>query len=306
MKEKGLSDVLGDNMQSINSSSITTFCVIVGTIILLVVFIIIVLYREGKQKLIAKRTEIVKEYSKKYQKIKQINGQYPFSPLQQQYRIAKNCKTKQEFDKTDIDTILCSDISDNLAEYKQLLNSVIRNQNQYELYNKDFNICLYEITDEDKELYLKWDFFDEYEEKLCEELRQKPITELIVKVEKEYYSPKGRNHYRACSVFDTKEIIAHYKEARLHSELDYIFKTSYYKNDNRRDPIPPSMRYDIMKRDGFRCVLCGASAQDGVKLHIDHILPVSKGGVTEPSNLRTLCDKCNLGKGAKYDPYGFN
>lgn len=62
-----------------------------------------------------------------------------------------------------------------------------------------------------------------------------------------------------------------------------------------------SMRYDVMRRDNFRCVLCGASAEDGVQLHVDHIVPLAKGGKTEISNLRTLCDRCNLGKGAKIE-----
>lgn len=38
-----------------------------------------------------------------------------------------------------------------------------------------------------------------------------------------------------------------------------------------------------------------------MKLHVDHIMPISKGGKTEPSNLRTLCIDCNLGKGAKIE-----
>lgn len=69
----------------------------------------------------------------------------------------------------------------------------------------------------------------------------------------------------------------------------------------QRRLVTPSLRYDIMKRDGFRCVICGRGADDGVKLHVDHIKPVSKGGKSTPSNLRTLCQDCNLGKSAKYD-----
>ena len=56
-----------------------------------------------------------------------------------------------------------------------------------------------------------------------------------------------------------------------------------------------------MKRDGFRCVICGRTAEDGVKLHVDHIKPISKDGLTVPDNLRTLCQDCNLGKSDKYD-----
>lgn len=70
----------------------------------------------------------------------------------------------------------------------------------------------------------------------------------------------------------------------------------------QRRLMTDSLRYDVMQRDGFRCVLCGATAkEDGVKLHVDHITPISKGGKTEMANLRTLCERCNLGKGSKIE-----
>lgn len=57
-------------------------------------------------------------------------------------------------------------------------------------------------------------------------------------------------------------------------------------------------RFRVMKRDGFRCVLCGASPaiSPGCELHIDHIVPWSLGGETVEDNLRTLCSNCNLGR----------
>lgn len=79
---------------------------------------------------------------------------------------------------------------------------------------------------------------------------------------------------------------------------------SHYKQmaAEQRRLLTPSLRYDILVRDNFRCKICGASAEDGVKLHVDHILPVSKGGKTVESNLRTLCERCNLGKSNKIEP----
>lgn len=65
----------------------------------------------------------------------------------------------------------------------------------------------------------------------------------------------------------------------------------------QRRLMTPSLRYRVLSRDGYRCKICGASASDGVQLHVDHIFPVSKGGKTELSNLQTLCNRCNLGKG---------
>lgn len=64
--------------------------------------------------------------------------------------------------------------------------------------------------------------------------------------------------------------------------------------------ITNSKRYDIMKRDGFKCVLCGVSASEG-RLEIDHIIPRSKGGDGKDNNLRTICYNCNRGKKAKIE-----
>lgn len=63
------------------------------------------------------------------------------------------------------------------------------------------------------------------------------------------------------------------------------------------------IRYNVLKRDNFTCKLCGISAKDGAKLHVDHIIPVSKGGKTIMSNLQTLCDRCNMGKSNKMEDY---
>lgn len=62
--------------------------------------------------------------------------------------------------------------------------------------------------------------------------------------------------------------------------------------------ISDKIRYQVLKRDNFKCCACGASpAKDpSVELHVDHIIPWSKGGKTEFDNLQTLCSKCNLGK----------
>lgn len=71
----------------------------------------------------------------------------------------------------------------------------------------------------------------------------------------------------------------------------------------RRVGISLGLRYDVLRRDRFRCVLCGSNpaSKVGCELHLDHITPVALGGMTVVENLRTLCDDCNLGKGAKVE-----
>jgi hypothetical protein len=73
--------------------------------------------------------------------------------------------------------------------------------------------------------------------------------------------------------------------------------------DEDRHEIKLGLRYEVLKRDRFRCVLCGASPAThlGCVLHVDHLLPFSKSGKTVAENLRSLCEPCNLGKSAKLE-----
>lgn len=71
----------------------------------------------------------------------------------------------------------------------------------------------------------------------------------------------------------------------------------YPENEHR---IRLGLRYQVLKRDNFKCVLCGRSpaTDPDVQLHVDHIVAFSLGGKTVPDNLRTACSDCNIGKGS--------
>jgi len=57
--------------------------------------------------------------------------------------------------------------------------------------------------------------------------------------------------------------------------------------------IPTKVKLEVWKRDGGKCVRCGA-ADD---LHFDHLIPYSKGGSSNtPENIQLLCAKHNLEK----------
>lgn len=69
----------------------------------------------------------------------------------------------------------------------------------------------------------------------------------------------------------------------------------------QRALMTSKLRQAIKERDGFTCLKCGASIskEPNLLLEIDHIIPVSKGGMTTEENLQTLCWRCNRSKGAK-------
>jgi hypothetical protein len=65
----------------------------------------------------------------------------------------------------------------------------------------------------------------------------------------------------------------------------------------KRKPLSKRLRFEIFKRDGFKCLYCGATPAQKV-LRVDHVQPVAEGGGDEPTNLVTSCFDCNAGKAA--------
>ena len=74
------------------------------------------------------------------------------------------------------------------------------------------------------------------------------------------------------------------------------YKNTGYRKTTRVGKVNVLIRARVLERDGFRCRRCGWSVDDGVRLVIDHIVPVARGGSESESNLQTLCVECNAGK----------
>lgn len=83
------------------------------------------------------------------------------------------------------------------------------------------------------------------------------------------------------------------------SSIEFSTTINDYNSKNQRKLVTPALRKLIMNRDNYTCKICGKYMPDEVGLHIDHIIPIAKGGKSIPSNLRVLCSKCNGRKGAK-------
>ena len=82
-------------------------------------------------------------------------------------------------------------------------------------------------------------------------------------------------------------------------EIDFECTLSQYHSKNQRKLMTPRLRSEIAERDNYTCQICGKYMPDGVGLHIDHIIPIAKGGKSVPSNLQVLCSKCNGRKSSK-------
>ena len=123
-----------------------------------------------------------------------------------------------------------------------------------------------------------------------------PVYSARVRCTVRYTSPQGRNSYYAYQVWGFDELVNELQEVRRTRELQ---STTKYLRDQERQRMTPDLRYQVLKRDKFRCRGCGATS-DTETLHVDHIHPVAKGGKTVIENLQALCQTCNLGKSDRH------
>jgi hypothetical protein len=95
--------------------------------------------------------------------------------------------------------------------------------------------------------------------------------------------------------------------AEAEQKLTKITKNKSLAKSLRRSPksINWRLRAIVLIRDNCICKMCGASPAKNSEtvLHVDHIIPWSKGGETILENLQTLCSLCNIGKSNLAEPH---
>ncbi len=243
--------------------------------------------------LIAKKTEeTVKQFSTPYNKLCTLNSTYHFHRnLPRTLVITHYFNSKQSLERAN-SQVLIPILLYNDSRARKVYTGIKENRSLYNQYLSEYRSAVtsdYVI----QKSGIKSMRFRQVESKLCDQALLTPQRDVEIEIHFEYISRGGRNHY-----------------SRLFKENYNSLKKSFSKMNEmessrvmaqfERAKMSDKLRYEILTRDGHRCTICGATAADGVKLHVDHIIPVSKGGKTEYSNLRTLCERCNLGKGARY------
>lgn len=172
-------------------------------------------------------------------------------------------------------------------KFKRNKGSIIPSDYCYNRYNDGIDLkkhlCLFRYTNDKKYEYLGLNF---------------PFTGKI------YHKPKGGGR-EFCIAELVNGVLKEEKEGeRTVYTVGLVVegKDKEINTHRTKRSVSLQLRYSVLKRDNFKCCVCGASpAKDSsVELHIDHIVPWSKGGETELDNLQTLCSLCNLGKSNKF------
>ncbi len=230
----------------------------------------------------------------------ELNKKFIFSlPFANSYTYYIHVKTKAQFDHYNFDRFVEEKIEANKNDCFEYIQTLIAYRNKYDEYKAALSELPSPVSAKDiTESGIPYEFYKTAESDLVDTATQPFIHHQLI-CQCNYISPKGRTSLQRRQVYSLDDVIERYQivEKRL-AEKD--------SKDGQRKAMTNSLRYDILRRDNFRCVLCGRSSADGAILHVDHIVPVAKGGKTVPENLRTLCQECNSGKRDKYDPDGIN
>lgn len=83
-------------------------------------------------------------------------------------------------------------------------------------------------------------------------------------------------------------------------EMNLYYIQEYFPEEARKIKDSIFNKYKS-SNDQYVCNICGKTSNIKALFQIDHIKPMSKGGLTAIENLQLLCRKCNQVKGAKYE-----
>lgn len=245
--------------------------------------------------------KLVDRTSTKCAKLRELNEIFRFVPVKKKQYLYNDCASKGQFDRQRGYDFLVAMAKESPRWIEDFIFNAQKNQILYEEYNRQLAQIEPTSTKRIKstKTLMSVEAYRKIEEEMYWDEIQHPVLTPVVIVVTSYTSAKGRNTYRKEARFEISDLKNVLKAAE--KQHDYAQSREY-----QRSLMTPTLRYAVLKRDQFRCQICGASQADGVKLEVDHIMPISKGGKTEMSNLRTLCERCNRGKRDRYDPYGVN
>ena len=272
--------------------------IIIGGVLLYGIFVVIRQYI--KSNLAHRIAEAVGTTSKRLVALKELNRQYTFHDISPVVEHRFTFQKKYEYDR-----FVAGGWEQGFSEFvgkywsylTKLSGQADDNQKNYIAYRAAVTKLPPFVSEREAEsLSVPFDRYHSLEQEMIRKTLLHPVTDLHVTIEAHYISPGGRKSYSDSRTYNMDQA-----RQCMENRIKRIEREKEHAPEIERKKMTYSLRYDVMKRDHFRCRLCGKSAEDGVQLEVDHIVPVSKGGKTEISNLQTLCMACNRGKRDKYD-----
>lgn len=268
--------------------------------------------KDKKSKIIGKRrnrkyVDFINEHSLAIRAIKELNSKYQFSPIYP--LIYKYCyDTIVNFENVSCKDYLIYQFHLDTLCVRRIIKSRNNNISKEIDYKSKVDLAKDKLGNFDVSI----ENLDEEKLRNIESIESIVFNDLIEKVDTDFYAEvhlyltRGRIHRvvdEKKESFDLNEIIDVLKSIDSSKVIDgrRFYSGKVWKSIERveRAKVSNELRQEIFERDGYTCVICGSTEKES--LEIDHIMPISKGGKTEPDNLQTLCHDCNIRKGNDID-----
>ncbi len=265
--------------------------------------------KDKKRKIIGKRrnrkyVDFVNEHSLAIRAIKELNSKYQFSSIYP--LIYKYCyDTTVNFEKVSCKDYLIYQFHLDTLSVRKIIKSRNNNISKEIDYKSKVDLAKDKLGNFDVSI-------EDLDEEKLRNIESIVFNDLIEKVDTDFYAEvhlyltRGRIHRvvdEKKESFDLNEIIDVLKSIDSSKLIDgrRFYSGEVWKSIERveRAKVSNELRQEIFERDGYTCVICGSTEKES--LEIDHIMPISKGGKTEPDNLQTLCHDCNIRKGNDID-----
>lgn len=210
----------------------------------------------------------------------------------------ESVNSKARLDRFDLDSLMSVSILEYESWAEREIDVRLAATASFRTYHHDFEALQYGLLGTSSHPSVGAERFAAIEEKLFHRRKlayPAPVAQITTTVR--YTSPKGQNSYSRRLEWNFDQLRQGLQAAQA---IRARQSTAEAMRRRERSRMTPGLRMTILRRDGSRCRMCGASASDGATLHIDHITPVSRGGTTIVENLQTLCQSCNIGKSNKF------
>ncbi|ADR19991.1 HNH endonuclease [Calditerrivibrio nitroreducens] len=122
-----------------------------------------------------------------------------------------------------------------------------------------------------------------------EDMPHGPVVDWVEEQYSKLYNRKPRDTWRSIRRLHQEGFLIKVKKGIYRYDPDLVA-------DKHLEEFSQELKNQILKRDNYKCVICGRTAKEGYELHIDHILPKDKGGKATLDNGQTLCSICNFRK----------
>lgn len=119
------------------------------------------------------------------------------------------------------------------------------------------------------------------------ELSHGPVVDWVEDRYKKLYNRKPRDTWRSIRKLHEEGFLIKVKKGVYKYDPIFVKKRTL-------EEFTEEQKKKVLKRDGYKCVICGMGKKEGVELHVDHIKSKYLGGKATLDNAQTLCAKHNF------------